>query len=208
MRDLIALLSKRNDRLGEFIEKRLSSIIALVNGLYAPLEQRLSEGDTVDLLPPASGGCDDSGIVSKASMPKIEAILEDARKHAGEEGLGALLIYVGIVKSPVDGERVDDLYYEVHREYTLKRFKEISEEVKRRHGVRYVRIYHAEGSLKPGDPAMLISIQSRGRREALEAMREAIEMVKHTTGIWKLESRESSQYWVLGDGERIPRKQL
>lgn len=206
VRDLIEFLSKRNERLGEFIEKRLSSIIALVNGLYAPPDQRLRDGDVVDLLPPASGGCDDYGIVSRGSMPRIESILEDARRHAEEEGLGALLIYVGIVKSPVDGERVDELRYEVYREYTVRRFSEISEEVKRRHGVRYIRIYHAEGDLKPGDPAMLISIQSTGRKEALEAMRDAIEMIKHTTGIWKLESRETGQYWVLGDGERIPRK--
>ncbi len=207
VRDLLAFLSKRNDRLGSFLEKRLSSIIALVNGLYAPLEHRLHDGDTVDLLPPASGGCNGHGIVSKGSMPNIESMLEDARKHAEEEGLGALLIYIGIVKSPIDGERVNNLYYEVHREYTMKRFSEISEEIRRRYGVNYIKIYHAEGNLKPGDPAMIIAIQSRGRKEAIEAMRETIEMVKHTTGIWKLESRENGQYWVLGDGERISREE-
>jgi MoaD family protein len=207
IRDLLDILSKKNNKLGSFLEKRLSSIITLVNGLYAPLEHKLGNGDTVDLLPPASGGCDDHDIVLGGKMPSIESILEDARKHAGEEGLGALLIYIGIVKSPVDGERVDVLHYEVHREYSIRRFHEISEEVKRKYGVSYVRIYHAEGDLKPGDPAMIIAIQSRGRKEALEAMREAIEMVKHTTGIWKLESRESGEYWILGDSERISRRE-
>ncbi|MEM4971118.1 MAG: MoaD family protein [Sulfolobales archaeon] len=205
VRDLLKILSKRSKALEDFMEKRLSSIITLVNGLYAPQDQKLREGDVVDLLPPASGGCNDLRIVSRDGMPSLKEIVEDAEKHAEEEGLGALLIYVGIVKSPVDGAKVDSLYYEVHREYTSKRFEEISQEIRRRYGVKYVRIYHVEGLLRPGDPAMIISIQGVGRKEVLEAMKEAIELVKHTTGIWKLEKREDGEYWVLGDGERISR---
>jgi len=206
--DLLEELKKRNSRLGEFLEKRGSSIIALINGLYAPASQKLREGDVVDLLPPASGGCNDYRIVSRESMPRVEEIVEDARRHAEEEGLGALLIYVGIVKSPVEGARVDSLFYEVYREYTSKRFEEIAKAVKEKFGVKYVRIYHAEGLLEPGDPAMIVSVQSVGRREVLEAMREAIELVKHTTGIWKLEKREDGEYWVIGDGERVSRPRL
>jgi len=52
---------------------------------------------------------------------------------------------------------------------------------------------------------MIVSIQGVSRKEVLEAMKEAIELVKHTTGIWKLERREDGEYWVLGDGERISR---
>jgi len=208
VRSVIELLMGRNSELASFLERRLGSLITLVNGLYVPLDQRLSDGDTIDLMPPASGGCDDLGILSRDGMPSVDNILRDARKHAGDEGLGALLIYVGVVKSPVDGANVEELFYEVHREYTMRRFREISEEIKRRYGVKYVRIYHAEGPLKPGDPAMIISIQGVGRRETLEAMRDAIELVKHTTGIWKIERRGDGEYWVLGDGERIERRSV
>jgi MoaD family protein len=205
IKDLLEILGRKSKALEDFMEKRLSSIITLVNGLYAPQDQKLRDGDVVDLLPPASGGCDELKIVSRDELPSLQEIMEDAKKHSGEEGLGALLIYVGIVKSPVDGVKVDSLYYEVHREYTSRRFEEISQEIRRRYGVKYVRIYHVEGLLKPGDPAMIVSIQGVSRKEVLEAMKEAIELVKHTTGIWKLERREDGEYWVLGDGERISR---
>ncbi|MDT7890179.1 MAG: MoaD family protein [Desulfurococcales archaeon] len=205
VKELLEMLGRRSKALGDFMEKRVSSIITLVNGLYAPQDQKLRDGDVVDLLPPASGGCNDFRIVSRDEMPSLQDILRDGRRHAEEEGLGALLIYVGIVKSPVNGVGVNELYYEVYKEYTLKRFEEISQEIRRRYRVKYVRIYHAEGSLRPGDPAMIISIQGVGRRETLEAMRESIELIKHTTGIWKIEKREDGEYWVIGDGERISR---
>lgn len=203
--DLISRIKRRSPRLEDLLERKGLSLIVLVNGLYAPASQKLSEGDVVDIMPPASGGCDEHKITRQGGFPSLGEILEDARRHAGGEGLGGLVIYVGLVKSPVEGSRVVGLEYEVHRDYTARRFEEIAEHVKKRHGAAYLRIYHVEGPAAPGDVAVLVAALGRGRREAFEAAREAVELVKHTTGIWKLERREDGEYWVLGDGERILR---
>ena len=100
------------------------------------------------------------------------------------------------------------MVYEVHREYTLKRFQEIIDYVKKRHSVHCVKIFHVAGETRPGDIAVVILVQSVGRKEAFEAAREIIDLVKHTTGIWKLEYREDGVYWVLGESERIMRDEV
>ncbi len=96
----------------------------------------------------------------------------------------------------------------MHEEYTIKRFWEIIDYVKSKYKIGCAKILHIKGETKPGDIAVLIVTQSISRREAFEAAREIIDLVKHTTGIWKLEYREDGVFWVLGEGERIKRDDL
>ncbi|MEM4966392.1 MAG: MoaD/ThiS family protein [Sulfolobales archaeon] len=56
VRDLLSRISSKNTSLKEFMRSRGEGIIVLVNGLYAPMDQFVREGDVVDILPPASGG--------------------------------------------------------------------------------------------------------------------------------------------------------
>jgi MoaD family protein len=56
VKSVLDYLSLKNDKIKTFLESRGESIITLVNGLYAPHETELKDGDTIDLLPPASGG--------------------------------------------------------------------------------------------------------------------------------------------------------
>ncbi len=56
VRNILDYLSLKNDKIKRFLESRGESIITLVNGIYAPHETELKDGDTIDLLPPASGG--------------------------------------------------------------------------------------------------------------------------------------------------------
>ncbi len=56
VKNILYHISLKNEKLKVFLESRGESIITLVNGLYAPHETELKDGDTIDLLPPASGG--------------------------------------------------------------------------------------------------------------------------------------------------------
>ncbi len=56
VKSVLDYLSLKNDKIKMFLESRGESIITLVNGLYASHETELKDGDTIDLLPPASGG--------------------------------------------------------------------------------------------------------------------------------------------------------
>jgi len=108
----------------------------------------------------------------------------------------------------VDNHVVNKLVYEVHEEYTLRRFNEIINYAKEKYGVRCIKILHIKGETRPGDIAVLIIVQSIGRKESFDAAKEIIDLVKHSTGIWKLEFRDDGVYWILGDNERIRRDDL
>ncbi len=133
----------------------------------------------------------------------LDRLAERLKKASPEAG--ALVIYVGFVKGVVDGKRVERLDYEVYEEYTERRMRRIAEELAERDPrVKAVVIYHRKGSFRPGEDVVYIGVAATTRSAAFQAAREAIDRVKHETGIWKLERREDGAYWVLGEGRRIP----
>ncbi|MCI4457607.1 MAG: MoaD/ThiS family protein [Desulfurococcaceae archaeon] len=53
---ILQKISEKNDKIRDFMRSRGESIIILLNGVYAPPDTLARDGDTLDLLPPASGG--------------------------------------------------------------------------------------------------------------------------------------------------------
>jgi molybdopterin synthase catalytic subunit len=45
----------------------------------------------------------------------------------------------------------------------------------------------------------------RGRKDSIKAVEEAVELVKNTTGIWKLEIRDDGEFWVVAGNTRVRR---
>ena len=117
---------------------------------------------------------------------------------------GALVIYVGFVKGVVEGRRVERLDYEIYEEYTERRMRIIAEDIMSRDPrVKALIIYHRKGSFTPGEDVVYIGVAATTRSAAFQAARQAIDRVKHETGIWKIERRENGAYWVLGEGRRV-----
>ncbi|MCC6062362.1 MAG: molybdenum cofactor biosynthesis protein MoaE [Desulfurococcales archaeon] len=151
--------------------------------------------------------CVEYRLYQSKDPPDLGRILVELSRNAAERGLGGVVIYIGIVKNPVEGHKVEELYYEVYEEYTLRRFREIIDYLKKKYSIECIKIFHVKGETKPGDIATIIIAQSVGRRKAFETVAEAIELVKRATGIWKMEKRDDGVFWVLGDGERIKREE-
>lgn len=126
-------------------------------------------------------------------------------KSLGREGYGAIVIFVGVVKGVVDGVDVEVLKYEAYEELAEKVLARIAEEEMRKHGLGAVAIYHRVGDLRPGDTTVYIVVAAKGRREGFAAAAEILDKVKHEAPIYKLEVREDGEFWVIGDGERVPR---
>uniref|UniRef100_A0A7C4B8H5 Molybdenum cofactor biosynthesis protein MoaE n=1 Tax=Thermofilum pendens TaxID=2269 RepID=A0A7C4B8H5_THEPE len=133
-------------------------------------------------------------------------LLEEALSALGDD-VGAVAVFVGRVKGVVEGKRVDSLEYEVLEPQASLTLQRICEEEAEKHGLAGVRVYHKRGLARVGEPVLFIAAASKGRREALEALREILERVKHEAFVWKLERREDGEYWVLGDSKRVPRGQ-
>lgn len=192
------LSQKYGKRMEEALKRGVNGIrvTILVNG---EIKDTISDGDEVAILPPPAGG-----ELVRGKFDFLEEI-KKFRQEAPPEA-GSLVIYLGFVKGVVEGHKVYELDYEAYESYTAKRLKEIEEELKKKYNdVVKIRIIHAIDKMKPGDDVILIMCMGRGRKDAIHAVEEAIELVKHTTGIWKLEIRDDGEFWVVAGNTRVRR---
>lgn len=200
---LDCLINELKERYGQRFKALLEGqvtgvkVFVLVNGKMDVKE--LKEGDEVAILPPPAGG-----ELRKGKLDILEEI-KNFRSLAPLEA-GSMVVYVGFVKGMVDGHKVNDLIYESYESYTQQRLLEIEEEIKRRYrDVIDIKIIHAIDKMKPGDDVILIMVLGRGRKDAIDAVKDTIELVKHTSGIWKLEVRDDGEYWVVAGNTRVKR---
>ncbi|ACB40915.1 molybdenum cofactor biosynthesis protein [Pyrobaculum neutrophilum] len=176
-------------------------LLVLVNGRAVDGTYVLQDGDEVAFMPPVSGG---GGVVNSPVdlNNEVRKIIEKTAPLGG----GGVVIFVGYVKGKVDGAEVNTLEYEAYEPYASQKIKEIEEWAKNQRGVLEAKIYHLVGSLKPGDNTVYVFVSAVNRDTAFKVAREALERVKHEVPIFKLERRSDGEYWVVGDGRRIPRQ--
>ncbi|MEM0373865.1 MAG: MoaD family protein [Sulfolobaceae archaeon] len=197
---LVEQLAERyGENFGKIIKEGYNGIkiIILINGKQNVDE--INENDEIAFLPPPSGG---SIVYGKLD------VLEEIRKAREEATIdsGSMVIYIGFVKGVVENHRVFELRYQSYEEYTRKRLIEIQEEIKRKYkSITNIKIFHSIGDMKPGEDVILIIGIGKDRHETFKAVEEALELVKHTTGIWKLEIRDDGEYWVVAGSTRVRR---
>lgn len=137
---------------------------------------------------------------------KIEEILREVMKNTAQKGDGALVLFIGYVKGLVEGHKVHELRYEAYEPYASKMLRDIACSIAKKYSLNYVLVLHRVGILRPGDPSIYIVVTANSRHTAYEASREILEQVKSRVPIFKLEKRDDGEYWVVGDGRRIPRR--
>lgn len=175
--------------------------IVFVNGEVVDGDAILT-GNEIEMAfaPPASGGAS-----VKVKLFSDDVSLDRVVEEVVAEGVGAVAIFVGTVKSVVDGHRVYELVYEAYEPYVISVLEKIAKEAVSRYSLQTAHIYHRTGPAKPGQKTVVIAVSAKGRREALKAVSHILERVKSEAPIYKLERREDGEYWVVGDGKRVPR---
>ncbi|RLG89365.1 MAG: molybdenum cofactor biosynthesis protein MoaE [Thermoprotei archaeon] len=138
----------------------------------------------------------------------IDVIIKDIINNTYLEGCGAISIFIGYVKGLIGSAKVYELAYEAYEPYASKKLKEIACETANKYSIPYILILHKTGSLKPGEISIYIISAAVTRHDAIEAVKEALERVKKEVPIFKLEKRNDGEYWIVGDGKRVPRSKL
>ena len=142
-------------------------------------------------------------------VPNIGRLVAELAKECSVSGAGALALFIGFVKGVVDGKRVMYLEYEAYEPIAVEVLRRIGLNILEKYeGVKSVHIYHRVGRARPGEPTLAVLVVGVSRKEAMEALREVVEKVKHEPPIYKLEVREDGRFWVLGDGVRIAGKRV
>ncbi|MEM1873167.1 MAG: molybdenum cofactor biosynthesis protein MoaE, partial [Acidilobaceae archaeon] len=164
--------------------------------------ERLEKGgvarsNVVHLMPlPSGGGLRVvSGVVREGEEVDLNAVVEELSKL----GVGAIAVFVGVVKPENEGERVEELVYEYSQELLEKSLEKIAREVGEKWGLRGVAILHYVGRRKPGEKTIVIATAGLSRKNAIPALAEALERVKFEAPVFKTEVRESGRVYIVGE---------
>jgi molybdopterin synthase catalytic subunit len=170
------------ERLGD-LAQGLPLVLA-VNREYATLDQTLSPGDELALIPPVSGGAEPH-VAIRAEPLSVDALLA----LVGDPRAGALVAFGGVTRE------VAHLEYEAYAEMALPLIAEIARAAVARHGLTAAAVEHRVGTVPLGEPSVVVAVSAPHRGEAFAGAREIIDEVKARAPIWK---REEGRGWVEG----------
>jgi molybdopterin synthase catalytic subunit len=180
-----------------------NSVAIAVNGQYAPVSLRLTDGDEVALLPPVSGGSADPASVEPGEEqvwithePIASSQVIDNIKSGPD---GAMVAFDGIVRNNTRGRQTLFLFYEAYEAMALTQMRTLRAEALERFAVRDVALVHRLGRLSIGESSVLIVVAAAHRGAAFEACRWLIDTLKKTVPIWKREHFVDGAVWAAGE---------
>jgi molybdopterin synthase catalytic subunit len=169
--DLLTELYRRHPRLRE-AEK---TMLIAVGVEFAKLGDQLKDGDVVSLMPPLQGGADDELLITDRPIEPAHA--------AG--GVGAVVVFWGIVRDREDGRSIKALEYTAYREMAEHQFRILIAETKRRWPIARLRVVHRLGVIPVGEASLLVRVEAAHRSEAFAAAQFIIDELKQRVPIWK-----------------------
>lgn len=177
----------------------LKGCMVAVNETYATPEHVLQDGDEVAFLPPVAGGAEaEDALDTHCEVTSAALLLQTADAFLVQPAYGAQAYFVGTVRSPNKGKRVEFIEYEGFAPLAQKVMWSAATEARAQHGLLRIFIQHRVGRLLPGEASILIGVASPHRRAALEACDFIIEFLKVQVPVWKYERDEDGDHWVDG----------
>lgn len=133
----------------------------------------------------------------------VDEVIDDVLNSPRANEIGAIVIFLGVVRGISNGFKVHELSFEHYEPYTTRRLSELVDELLKDKNVIDIRVIHRVGKLRVSEKIVLIVVASRHRKKAFECVEEIIDRLKKDIPIWKMEIREDGKYWVLGDKKKV-----
>ena len=127
-------------------------------------------------------------------LDPLNSLIEELRKSSDE--IGAITVFVGVVRGSREKEKVLRLEYEAHETLAFLIIEKIISELKTKHNIIDVIVEHRVGVVQVGEEVMYVLIASKHRKEGRQALAELVDRVKHEVPVWKKEVTEKNAYWV------------
>jgi molybdopterin synthase catalytic subunit len=127
-------------------------------------------------------------------LDPLDSLVEELKKSSNE--VGAVTIFVGVVRGTREKEKVLRLEYEAHETLAPQTIKTIIEEQKTKHGIIDAIVEHKVGTVQVGEEVMYVLVASKHRKEGRKALAELVDRIKRDVPIWKKEVTEKTAYWV------------
>jgi len=127
-------------------------------------------------------------------LDSLESLVDLLKKSSDE--IGAIAVFIGVVRGTRGGEKVLRLVYEAHESLASEAMKNIVLDAKTKHGIIDAVVEHRTGTVPVGEDVMHVLVAAKHRKEGFQALAEIVERVKHGVPIWKKEVTEEGAYWV------------
>ena len=114
----------------------------------------------------------------------------------GRADVGAVASFVGLVRDQNDGHGIQAMTLEHYPGMTEKALEEICRQAKERWDLIDMVVIHRVGTLRPGDPIVLVGISSAHRGEAFAACEFIMDYLKTRAPFWKREDTAGGSRWV------------
>ena len=131
---------------------------------------------------------------------------EQAAFVAGRTDVGALVGFVGYCRDKTSNEVVDSLFLDHYSPFTENEIGRILGDVGARYDLLDALIIHRVGTMKPGDPIVLVAVLSAHRNQAFEAARILMDYLKTDAPIWKAENGPEGQRWIEPSADDYARR--
>jgi molybdopterin synthase catalytic subunit len=115
---------------------------------------------------------------------------------AANPGIGAIAVFVGLVRDQADGAPVTAMTLEHYPGMTEREIARIDAEARRRWPLADTLVIHRFGRLAPNDRIVLVATASAHRDAAFDACRFVIDWLKTRAPFWKLEEGAAGRRWV------------
>ena len=189
VRDAIGAITTQHPLVGEIRE-----MVIAKDREYVGLDEPLSDGSEVALIPPVSGGAIGSAerIRVSATTLSLDAAIDAVR---GPDA-GGIVVFLGTVRDESRGRRVRHLEYEAYAEMAAAKMGEIAQALERAHPPLRLALHHRTGDLTIGEVAVIVAAAAPHRDAAFAGARAAIDELKRVVPIWKKEYTDDGAVWI------------
>ncbi len=133
---------------------------------------------------------------ARVQREPFDAAEELARAKAASRGVGAVALFVGVVRDFSAGHEVTRIDFEHFPGMAEAKLAELRAAAIGRFGLIELVVVHRHGELAPGDDIVLIAAAAGHRAEAFAACSWCIDELKRSVPIWKKEHSPGGAVWL------------
>lgn len=121
--------------------------------------------------------------------------MERIAKQQTDLRAGAHSIFLGQVRNdPIDEKRVHSIEYTAYREMVLKEYESIREKLFAIYSLQTIEFFHSLGTVPAGEVSLFVLVRAEHRKEAINACRDSVNLIKKQFPIWGKELLDDEEY--------------